>query len=356
MPTGRANLGAIALLAALGIVLAGLAFATPTDRWVAHDGAYSHKGTFSYRAKALKADTTYPGGYAVTGQPLFTKVINTTDLRFRYRFVSKLPHAIHGTIELKALILSPSADWQNLYPVEKKTSFSGDVAATGGPLELKGLYVLLDQLAAASGVAGGAYSVDIQPIVHIVGTVGGKPIDTTFSPVLPFTVTPTETTLDVATTAAVPGATYTPPTRQAALGAVINPVQAGSIPRLADNTLSFLRYQVPVRAVRLTGILLLALALALVLVHTRLLRRWAGRSAEEQIAARLGCLVTPVDARVLPPGLEPTPVRDFTSLAELSRYLERPIMRLTETTGTTYAVDDDTRVYEYHDANTAADS
>jgi signal peptidase I len=348
MPMSRATLAALAVLVALGLLMVAIGFTTPRDRFVEQAGAYSHEGAFAYRAQLIKPNSAYPAGVIVTGQPLFTNLVNSTTLTFDYRFVSKLPHRVHGTIELKALILSQSSGWQNLYAVEKRTAFTGDTARTGGPVTLKSLYALLDQLATASGVATSEYSIDIQPVVHLVGTVGGKSVDTTFSPVLPFSVTATEVRLDVATSAIVPGATSTPPTQQDALSATINPVQSGSIPKRAANEVTIARYPIPVIALRIAGLLALALALALAVLHDRLLRRGSQRPIEEQIAAHFGCLVAPVDARVVPEGSASTPVHDFTSLAQLAGYLERPILRYTDESGRIYAVDDETRVYEYH--------
>ena len=104
------------------------------------------------------------------------------------------------------------------------------------------------------------------------------------------------------------------------------------------------------RVVRLLGLLALGLALLIAIFHDVLLRRHSRRPIEEQIATHVGCLVTPVDALVLPLGSEPTPMHDFMSLALLARYLERPILRQTDETGSTYAVDDETRYFQYRAA------
>ena len=347
LPAGRATLGTLGVLLIVGLVSTGFGFAAPADRPGTLAGAYRQAGTFSYRAKLLAPSDAYPSGVIVTGQPIFRKLVDSTNYQFAYRFVSRLPHAVHGTIEVNALVLSDASKWENLYKPIARTAFSGDVAQAGGDFPLKRLYGLLAKLAVTSGISGGVYSLSLQPVVHVVGTVGGKPIDTTFAPTLPFTVTPTAQTLDVATTAIVPGATYTPSTRRAALSATLSPVQAGGIPRRVENHLTFARYQIPVGYVRLFGLLELALAVAFAIFHDRILRRQSQRPVEEQIAAHLGCLVTPIGARVLPAGALATPVHDFTSLAQLSRYLERPILRQSDAAGSTYAVDDELRYYEY---------
>ena len=346
-PATGATLAAISVLTLVGLLFAGLGFAAPSNRSADTIGAYEQTGTFAYRADSLSPSPTYPGGIARTGQPLFKGLVNSTTFTFAYRFVSQLPHTIHGTIALKGLILSEASSWQNLYAIEASKTFTGDTAETGGPLKLNGLFGLLDQLSAAAGTPGAEYSIDLQPIVHVVGTVGGKPIDSTFSPVLPFSATSLAVKLNVASAVLPPGATYTPQSGVAALASALEPSQEGTIPTTGKNHITIARYGIPVLDVRLFGLVALALGALLAILHGRLLRRESERPVEERIAAHFGLLVASVDALAVPAGATPTPVHDFTGLATLARYLERPILRQTDSQRRIYTVDDETRVYEY---------
>ena len=346
MPVGRVTLTALVVLGALGTVLVAVGFTSSSKRIVPLQDAYRHTGAFGYRA-VTKPSLAYPSGVAVTGDPLFTSLVDTTTLSFKYRFVSALPHQIHGTIALEGLILDQSSNWKSLYSVVAKTRFTGDRAEAAGVVQLKELYTLLNQVGAASGVAGGSYTIDIQPVVHIVGTVGGTFVDTTFSSSVPFSVTAAVVALDVAPAAAPPGATYVPESSHAALDSVVKPVQSGSIPVQAANLVTVARYAVPVSAFRVLGPVLLVLALLIGVLHDVLLRRHSRLPEEEQIAIHLGCFVAPVSDLALPAGTAPTLVGDFPSLARLARYLERPILRQSNASGRTYAVDDETRVYQY---------
>ena len=346
-PVTQARLTTIGVLAIVGVVLAGVGLAAPLNRTVAVQGAYRDTGVFSYIAHATKRTPSYPTGTAVTGQPILVSLFNSAIARFNYRFVSPLSHHVHGTIEFQALLLSQSSGWQNLYTVKAKMPFTGDTAETSGALKLRSLYTLLNEISSASGTPGAEYSIDLQPVVHVVGTVAGKPITSTFSPVLPVAVTPSVVRLDVPPAVTPPGATYTQQTAAAALGAVLRPFQAGSIPRVARNHIAIARYRVPVLDVRLIALIALGLAGLLAILHGHLSRRDSRRPIEERIAAHFGLLVAPVDALELPADTTPTIVHDFTGLATLARYLERPILRETDATGTTYAVDDETRTYQY---------
>ena len=347
-PIVGATLFSLSGLVLVGLVLCAVGFGSPSSRIVPRPNAFQHTGTFSYRARPIKPSPFYPNGVAVTGQTLLANVIDTTDFFFKYRFVSPLPHQVHGTIELKGLILSQSSTWQNLYAVEAKTAFKGDSAITGGPLKLTSLFTTLNQISTAAGTPGAEYSIILQPTVHIVGTVGGKSIDSTFSPVLPFSASATQVKLVIAAAVAPPGATYQPPSQADSLNATVKPAQAGSIPGRAANLVSIARYAIPVFTIRILGLLMLVLAALVAIIHDRIVRRHVAQPVEEQIAAHLGCLVTPIDALALPAGSAPTPVHDFLSLATLARYLERPILRLSDATARTYIVDDETRVYGFH--------
>ena len=223
------------------------------------------------------------------------------------------------------------------------TDFTGDKTFVTTDLPLASLYTLINSVSADSGVVGTNYLVDIQPVVHITGTVDGRPIDQKFSPVLPFAVTTTAIRVDVAVAPPPPGATYVPSTAATALTAVLQPAQPGSVPHQVTNVISVAKYKVPVSLVRTLGIVMAVLALVLSLVHDRRRRRAVRLSAEEQIVKRLHTLIVPVAA--LGPSQMPIVVTDFTNLAGLARFLERPILYQVGNGKRTYAVDDETRRY-----------
>jgi signal peptidase I len=336
-------ISAAALALALVLVIAG--FGAPLSRTIAVSG-YRQTGAFSYTAKTVRADATYPTGFARSGQPLFLNAFKNINIDFAYRFVSKLPHRVHWTVSLKALIASDSS-WRNLYTLEKTTKFTGDSVKIGGSFDLRQLQNLLTQISVETSAAGTDYTIDLQPVVHVTGTVNGKAVSSTFAPVLPFTATPDLLKLNIAQTIAPPGATYTAPSAAATLAAGLNPHQAGSIPGLAPNYLSVARYQFAVSAVRGVGLGLAGFALLAFVSKLLFTRRREVWSAERRIANRYGCVLVDVvsfsDAS-LP---HSTQVPTFEALATLAQYSERPILRETRGPSPAYAVEDDGRLYVY---------
>ncbi len=337
------TLMALGVALALALLLLGIGFSRPLHVAGALPNAYQQAGTFSYSAAPNTTTEVYPTGVVRTGDPIYPSLVDVVNLRFAYRFTSALPHDVKGTIELRALVLSQTDTWQEVSTVAPIVDFVGDKTFATTDLSLASLYTLIASVSADSGVVGTNYSVDIQPVVHITGTVDGRPIDQKFSPVLPFAVTTTAIRVDVAVAPPPPGATYVPSTAASALTAVLHPAQPGSIPHQVTNVISVAKYKVPVSLIRTLGIVLAVLALALALVHDRRRRRAVRRSAEEQIAKQFHTLIVPVAA--LGPSQMPIEVTDFTHLAGLARFLERPILYQVGNGKRTYAVDDETRRY-----------
>ena len=339
--------GPMPSLAALGVVLLLtlvfliMGFTRPVHRTGVLAKAYNQTGTFSYSAVPKASTAVYPSGLAKTGDPIYPSLIDILSVRFEYVFSSALAHNIEGTIELKALVLSTTDTWQEVATVAPAAAFSGDTSSTTTDFALSDLYSLIDSVIADTGIAGTNYSVDLQPIVHIAGTVGDQSIDETFSPVLPFAVSRTAIRVDAPVSALPAGATYTPTSTSSALAAVLNPAQAGGIPHVVANDLSIAKYKVPVAALRVLGTAFCVLALALALVHDRLRRRMPRRSEEENIAKRFHALIVPVADLGSAERRMAIAVPDFANLAGLARFLERPILYEVRDGKRTFAVDDD---------------
>jgi signal peptidase I len=339
------NIAGATLLGLAGIALAA-GFGAPLGRTDSVTG-FHQTGTFSYSARTLRPESAYPTGLAEPGQPLFLNDFDTLSLDFAYRFETRLAHRVHGTISLRALIASGST-WHELYTLEKTTRFSGDVVHSSGAFSLRELQTLTNRISLESGTVGAQYTIDLQPIVHVKGVVDGRPITSSFSPVLPFTLSPLVLSLAIVSAAAPPGATYAGPSPAATLAAGLHPTQAGMIPGQAANSLSLARYHVAVSTIRGIGIGLAALAL-LAFASKLFKRRREVWSSEKRIAVRYGCIV--IDVVSFANGSQPTrpstEVPDFESLATLARYCERPILRQTSEARPAYAVEDDGRLYVY---------
>jgi signal peptidase I len=329
----------------IALILLGVGFGRPTQKLAPLPGAYQQLGSFSYSAAVNAPTPVYPSGFVRTGEPIYSSLVDSVVLNFKYQFASALSHHLKGTIKLDALLLSQTNTWQRLTTVKAITAFSGDRTSVTSSLPLQDLYTLIANVSTQSGGASQTYSADIQPIIHITGTVDNKPIDATFSPVLPFTVTQTTITLDDAVAPAPPGATYVAPSASTALSSTTHPTQTGSIPHLVANEISVAKYDIPVPILRVLGFVFGALALILAGLHELTRRRKSVRSDEELIASRLHSLIVPV-VSLSAPGVA-IDVPSFAHLAGLAQFLEQPILYEISDGNRTYAIDDDAHRYVY---------
>jgi hypothetical protein len=347
----KSTLIALCILGLLAVIFLGVGYSRPLLKSAPLNDAYIQTGTFSYAAAVNAPTAVYPSGVVKTGDPIYPSLVSSLGLNFKYHFASALPHHVTGTIQLRTLVLSSTNTWQSLSTGTAAAPFTGDTASVSATLALSGLYALINTVSAQSGVAGANYALDVQPVVHITGTVGGNPIKATFLPVLPFQVAPTSLTLDVPVAPAPPGATYVAPTAASALAAGLNPNQSGSVPHIYPNLVSVLKYEIRVSLLRTAGVVFVVLALLVGVLHDILRRRKTVRSDEELIAKQVGSLIVPVDRLADTEGSSRLVVLDFAHLAGLARYLERPILYEMRDGQRRYEVDDETRRYVYQPAS-----
>ncbi len=341
----RSSLIALGVTVTLAVLMLGVGFTRPADRIGTMSDAYQQTGTFSYSGTANAPTSVYPTGKFVTGDPIYPSLVDNVTLRFKYRLISALPHGTTGTIEMRALVLSQTDTWKEASTVIPRTKFTGDTTSISVEFPLESLYTLIDSVTQESGATGANYSVDIQPVVHIKGTVGNQPVDEKFAPVLPFAVTQASVRVDATSAPPPPGATYEPAAAGSDLAAAVHPVQAGSIPHLGANDITIAKYHVPIPALRVLGIVMAVFALALALIHDRARRKSTKRSDEELTAKRLHALIVPVATLGSPEGQTAVPVPDFAHLAGLARFLERPILYQVANGRRIYAVDDENLRY-----------
>jgi signal peptidase I len=328
----------------LGLIALLVGFITPVAHTEPQTGAYAQTGNFSYSSTLAHPDSAYPDGLVTTGQPVFLTDFETLKVSFGYLFASKLSHTVRGTAGLTAVLSSESPKWSRTYVLQPPTAFRGDAARVSGTLDLRTLRALTRQLAIDTGVTGTTYAVTLVPTIRVRGSVAGVRIAKTFAPTLPFDFSDAVLALNIASPAALPGATYDPPSTASTNETALEPVLEGSIPGRAPNSVTVIKPRIAVSALRGLGLALTGLAL--LAIFTKPLRKkrdtW---THEKRIAFRFGCVIVDVvslDSAVASTG-QPTALPDFTALASFARYLERPILH--DVSDGTYATEDNGRLY-----------
>ncbi len=249
MQRGSLEIAQIAIFALLGgaLLLAGLAFARPTERSADSPLPYTQQGTFSYRAAA--PGSVYDTGAAQSGEPIFRALVREVPFEFRYSATAEQAHQWGGSYRLLAE-LSANDGWKRTLELQPRTSFSGDQFAARGTLGLAEIKTLTDQIEAQTGIKHEYYTVAIVPQIELAGTLAGQPLrDTSFAPRLRFRLDDLELQVVRDTNSdADPFA----------------PSQEGALPysTVVPNTIALLGLQLGVLPARWIGLAVAALALA----------------------------------------------------------------------------------------------
>ena len=300
--------GAVAL--ALGVTIATTGFEHALTR-IEHVASYTSSGAFAYRAH------TAPNGAAA--------------VRFDYRFRSRLPHNVHGTIALQELFVAEPG-WRDAYRLATPRPFSGDRTSVTATLSARELLDLLSQL------QHGAYRVRLQALVNYAGTVDGHAVQGSFEPSLPFNLNP------LLVSATVPGRPGASPWT---LEGTLQPTSTGTLPRTKMNLVSLAGVRAPALDFRIGGVLLALAALFVVVTSQR--RRRDIWSHEKRVAYRAGRVLAEVVnlEQQVPPGSVLTDVASFENLVALAVQADHHILHEIRPEAELFAVDDPPRMYIY---------
>ena len=339
---GVLGIGLLALLPFLALALLAFTHA-PTARRP-FNIPYKQSGTFSYSANAAPGPA-YPGNRAVTGDPLFTHVLSTVNLRFGYLFDSAAAHSLAGKASLSATITSTSG-WQTTLALGAPTYFRGDHALVTGTLDLSSLLALMHSVETTTMVKG-TYRLTITPHVSATGSLDLAPLRTTFSPEIQFSLGEFEaqpTTSEGGLFAAGKPSTsqFAPSTTGSVTGTRYQPLFLSlGVARLSVAT---------ARTIALGAIAILVGALLAILALLRpILAFVAPRRRDESatIRARYGGLIIPV-ARVWQlPGVAVIDVADMEALVRIAEHYDRSILYETGDEGEAFWVTDESGQFRY---------
>ena len=299
---------------------------------VVQDGqAYLQTGTYRYGG-AAKAGAVYPRGRVRTSDTVFTKLVDRLHVSFDYRFASARPHGVAGTIALAGRLTSQQG-FSRVIPLAPPARFTGDRATAAGTLDLASLQKTVAAYEKSTGVQADAYTVTVEPKVHVRGVVGGQPLTATFaSP--PLSLGLDATKLKVLVPVQVGGNAPAPDP--------MHVQTAGSLPRTERGSVALpgLRLSVPTaRRVGLGGAV--ALAVAALIAALIALRRTVrgGGSEEERIPRRYQSLIVDVATPLEAPRI--VDLTSMESLGGLAEFYGRAILHHERDGVHTFGVEED---------------
>jgi hypothetical protein len=327
---------AVGLIALLPFVmLAVLSFTRPATKPHTVPVPYKQSGRFSYSADATPGPA-YPSNLAVTGDPLFTRVLNEVNVRFGYRFASAATHSLTGKASLSATLTSTSG-WTTTFPLGPSTYFRGNDGAISATLNLSSLHALIGSVEKTTKV-GGSYT-----LASVTGKLDHLPLTTSFSPTLEFSVNELELKPTLAASAG--SATSSPST-----ASVFKPSASSSVASKGYQPL-FLSFKVArfsvatARSIALIGIAIVIAGLVAMLALLRL--RVHPRDEAASIRARYGHMIVPVGHVAQTVGTSVIDVTDMEALVRIAEHYDRSILHETTAGGEAFWVTDESGQFRY---------
>jgi signal peptidase I len=330
--------GLIALLPF--VMLAVLAFTRPSTKLHAVPVPYKQSGRFSYSANATPGPA-YPADRAVTGDPLFTRVLNEVNLRFGYLFASAAKHSLSGKASLSATLTSTSG-WNTTFPLGSTTYFRGDHGGVSATLNLSSLQALIQSVEKTTKVSG-SYTLAIVPHVSVTGNLDHLPLSTTFSPLLEFSVSE----LEVKPTL---GGGASSATTALSTATAFTPSASSSVPSKGYQPLflSFKLARLSVATARSIALIGIAIVIASLVAMLALLRlRVLPRDEATSIRARYGHMIIPVGHITQPSATSVIDVADMEALVHVAEHYDRSILHETGAGGEAFWVSDESGQFRY---------
>ena len=341
-PLGTLGMVPVAALAAM-LAFAGLgalSFTRPTTTTATQSGIYTQSGRFSYDAAAPGGKSVYGRSSVSTGQPIFLQLVKQANFHFTYQFESKAAHSLSGRAGLVAT-LSAADGWKRTLHLAGTRTFSGDRVTVNGALDFRQVKGLLDKVGALSNVTAGTYTLTLEPQIDVHGAVAGDKLAQSFAPKLGFLLDAYQLQLQPGSTAGASSASE------------LTQTTSGSGTVAVANTVSLLKFKLPVNDARKLAAIGGIAALLLLLAGLFQARAGRPRSVREGIEQQYGELIVPVTAT--PRGLDlPTvSIASMAGLAQIADQLARPILHLASDEADVYFVEDSGFVYTYEPQDAA---
>ncbi len=180
---------AIMVTASAGVALLSvglLAWVVPATHVDTHPVAYTQRAAFTYRASVL-ASPAYPTGNVVTGDPVYLALVPALDVAASYRVTTSAAVALRGTRSVDAVLSTPDG-WSRTVRLVPAGPFRGNAFDVTAHLDLAEFARVIRDVAAATHVPIGGYTLTVRLDVHLAGAVAGQPVDQRIAPALAFSV------------------------------------------------------------------------------------------------------------------------------------------------------------------------
>jgi len=302
------------IFAVLGLGLGAVAWSGPLEEASTSQVKSGTRMDFSYTADVGKT-AAYDGTTAQSPDPVFRKLTNTVDVRFRY-------HGEPGTVTVTAALSTP-VGWHSTVPLTGPTDITGNDYEGTVRLDLASLDTKAQAASAATGLPAGQLSIALTPSVR---TASGAE----FRPQLNLNATPLQLTLVNG-----PGSlTVTDSATQE---------HASLSPRMIGPN----GVTITAAAARVISIVFLLAALATGLIILVFARRTTPADEAAAIRRRYAALLVRVHPMPAPQGRPVIDVTTFPTLAKLAERYGLLVLHWSRSGVETFVVQDENITYRY---------
>ncbi|HTP21450.1 MAG TPA: signal peptidase I [Solirubrobacteraceae bacterium] len=339
-----ALLTASAIAAAVFVAVAVVAFTRPTGKPTTVTTPYTQQVTFGYSAHA-PSGPVYPTGAIHTGDPIFLSLVHQVGVHVSYTFATAAQHDVAGTESIR-LRLTGQSGWSRAIVLTPPTRFTGDHTSTVVTLDIRQIESLLNKVGALTGLPSNGYTLAVEPVVHVTGTLGGHPLNQSFAPSMNFTLGTAQLVSNGASGTSGSSSAVSSPGSGGSSGDLA-PSQSSGVgtPSTAPSTITVLGISPQVATVRWLALVGLLLSAGLA-VYAFLRKRGEPFEESVQIQAKYGHLIVPIVAGE-DLGWPPVDVPNIKALARLAESGQRLILHNRAGDVDTYMVNDEGTVYRY---------
>jgi signal peptidase I len=322
-------LGLIAFASFMGGLIA---FTRPATKSVPDVVTFQHLGFFNYSAPAPTG--VYDSNGLKSGEPIFPKTTCSVNFGFQYTLVGNQPNdTIVGSYQLLALIIEPISGWQRTIPIISQTPFTGNAFLAKASFNVCQVETIIEEMENQTDFHPGSYTLSIEPVVRVTGTLSGHHLDDVFQPQLTFDY-------DRLHFFIIRDDPKTDP---------LNPSQAGLIRdfRSTANTISILGIDVSVPALRVGSIIFLLLSVAGLIGLEKYMQDIAEDDPHAFIQAKYGSILVDIQNKK---AIQNSNIIEVTTIDDLAKLAERNnAMILHEVRGQVhyYSVDGNGVSYQY---------
>jgi signal peptidase I len=319
-----------AVIGVAALLLGLAAWLRPLTRVVADDVTFSHTGQFRYLAAAPPG--LYDQPEVQPGEPVFTPLTCLIRVEFDYQLESEAAAQVGGTYSMRAEV-SDTSGWKRTLALHPSTQFSGSTFSTQSPLNLCYMQSFIKTMEEQTGIRRAVYELAILPQVDTSGSLGGRPIDSTFSPRLTFQFDPAQAQL----------------MRSDPEDDPLRPVEEGVLvgSRVEANSIPLFSWKIDVPAARWVSLVGLLLAASGLGAFALIVMNAARTNRSALVSLKYGPLLVGVGRGGDPSGARMVDVYSVDDLARLAQHHGLMILHRESPDGHWYYVQDGTTVYRY---------